>query len=161
MESIKIRDYVRDTLEPVINQMNYELVGAEYLKEGANWFLRLYIDKEKGVDLDDCQAVSERISQILDRDDPIPQAYFLEVSSPGVERILQKEKDFLRFYGSLVNVHLFVPVEGKKQIKGKLGSVDKDNLELTTTEGKILSIPREKISQVRLAWDNKGGENKK
>ncbi|MCR4440929.1 MAG: ribosome maturation factor RimP [Peptococcaceae bacterium] len=145
---------------PVVEKRGMELVAVEYVKEGGSWYLRLYIDKEGGVDLEDCQAVSGEVSELLDRTDPIPHSYFLEVSSPGIERILQTEKDFRRFRGRKVNVTTFAPVEGKKKLRGNLGEVDGDGLQLLLDGGKELKIPGKIIAQVRLAWEEEGGRVK-
>jgi ribosome maturation factor RimP len=148
----KIENLVYELARPFVETMGFELAAVEYLKEGPNWFLRLYIDKEGGVDLDDCQAVSQEISELLDEKDPIPQSYFLEVSSPGVERILQTERDFDRFRNELVNVALYSPLEGKKKHNGRLGPVTEDRLTLLLDGDKNIELPREKIAQVRIAW---------
>lgn len=152
MQGGKIQDIVYDLAEPVVESMGMEVVAVEFVKEGANWYLRIYIDKEDGIDLDDCQAVSTVISDLLDEKDPISQAYFLEVSSPGIERILFRDKDFVRFQQNLVNVHTYAPFNGSKLIMGKLGPVNKEDLTICFEDGAELSIPRSKIAQVRLAW---------
>ncbi len=154
MQGEKIHDIVYNLAEPVVESMDMELVAVEFVKEGANWYLRIYIDKEDGVDLDDCQAVSTVLSDLLDEKDPISQAYFLEVSSPGIERILFRGKDFVRFQEALVNVHTYAPINGSKVIKGKLGPVNEENLVLYLEDGEELSVPRNKIAQVRLAWQD-------
>jgi len=148
----KIQGMVFNLAKPVVEEMDLELVAVEYVKEGAGWYLRIYIDKEDGVDLDDCERVSRVLSDLLDQHDPIPQAYFLEVSSPGVERLLQRDADFVRFRGELVNVQLFSPLNGRKKLQGTLGEVDKENLQLILQDQSTLDIPRNKIAQVRLAW---------
>lgn len=152
MQDKKIQEIIYNLALPIVENMGLELASVEFVKEGANWYLRLYIDREKGVDLEDCERVSRVISDLLDQKDPIAQSYFLEVSSPGIERLLQQEKDFIRFQGKYVNVHLYKPLEGRKQIKGRLGDVDSSLLRLIMEDGVVLEIPREKISQVRLAW---------
>lgn len=161
MSGRKIQDIVFEMVEPIAAEKNLELVAVEYLKEGGNWYLRVYIDKEGGVDLDDCQSVSIEISDLLDKKDPIPQAYFLEVSSPGIERILQRDKDFLRFRGRQVVLHTYTAIDGKKKIKGELGQVNDQSIELNPNNEQTISIPREKISQVRLAWEEEEGKGKK
>jgi len=148
----KIQDQVYDLVKPVIEEMDLELVAVEYVKEGASWYLRIYIDKENGVDLDDCERVSRVLSDLLDKHDPIPQAYFLEVSSPGIERLLQRDADFVRFRGELVNVQLFSPLAGRKKLQGTLGEVNGETLQLILQDQSTLDIPRDKIAQVRLAW---------
>ena len=87
---------------PIIQNENFELVDLEYKKEGSNWYLRIYIDKPGGITLDDCQKVSEQLGEELDREDPISENYFLEVSSPGLDRPLMKDSDFIRFAGEFV-----------------------------------------------------------
>lgn len=150
----KVQDVVFALVKPVVEKQELELVAVEYLKEGANWYLRIYIDKEKGIDLDDCERASRVISDLLDEKDPIPQAYFLEVSSPGIERLLQRDVDFSRYREALVNVQLFSPLEGSKskKVQGKLGEVTAETLKLVLEDQKLLEIPRNKIAQVRLAW---------
>ena len=150
----KVQEMVFALVKPIVLNLELELVAVEYVKEGANWYLRVYIDKEKGVDLDDCARASRVISDLLDEQDPIPQAYFLEVSSPGIERLLQREQDYLKFREALVNVQLFAPLEGRKKLHGKLGEVTTETLKLALEDQRILEIPRNKIAQVRLAWED-------
>ncbi|RYD06553.1 hypothetical protein N752_02485 [Desulforamulus aquiferis] len=109
---------IKAAIEPVINELNLELVDVDYVKEGGNWYLRVFIDKLGGVDLDDCQTASEKVDVVLDELDPISQAYFLEVSSPGIERPLKKPADFERFKGHLINVTTYAPIDGNKSFKG-------------------------------------------
>lgn len=150
--SSKLLDQMLEEATPKVEALGYDLVDLELVKEGANWYLRFYIDKEGIVDLDDCQKVSEMISDWLDEEDPIPQAYFLEVSSPGIERVLRREKDFLKFAGSVVVVKLFGPWQGNKQYEGTLGQVTADHLTITDAQGQVLEIPRDMVSRVNLAW---------
>jgi ribosome maturation factor RimP len=157
----KINEFVFELVKPIVEEKGLEVVAVEYVKEGGNWFLRIYIDKEGGVELEDCQEVSREVSSILDKKDPIPQSYFLEVSSPGIERLLQTEKDFLKFRGSIVVVHTYVPIDGQKKIKGALGIVDEEIIEILCDEEKVIRVPREKVSQVRLAWEEEEGRSKK
>lgn len=152
MSGKKVENIVLNMAQPVVENMGYELTAVEYIKEGSNWFLRIYIDKENGVDIDDCQGVSQKISELLDNNDPIPQSYFLEVSSPGIERILQTDKDFMRFQGENININLYSAIDGRKKYTGKLGPVSTDKMSLVQDDGTIIELPREKIAQVRLAW---------
>ncbi len=154
MQDKKTQDAVYELVKPVIEAQGLELVDVEFVKEGPNWYLRVYIDKENGVDLDDCQEISGIISDLLDKADPISQSYFLEVSSPGIERPLKREKDFLKYKNHLVHVSTFVPIEGKKILQGKLGNVTSENLGLILPNDQEIQIPRDKISQVRLAWED-------
>ena len=150
--SIKLLDQILEAAEPRVEALGYDLADLEFVKEGANWYLRFFIDKEGGVDLDDCQKVSDMLSDWLDETDPIPQAYFLEVSSSGIERVLKRDKDFLRFAGSAVAVRLFGPWQGHKQYEGILGEATATDLSITDGQGQILKIPRDMISRVNLVW---------
>lgn len=150
--SEKIQELVFNMVEPIVEQLGLELVSVEYVKEGSAWYLRFYIDNEDGVDLDDCEKASRKISDLLDQKDPISKAYFLEVSSPGIERLLQREKDFIKYRNSLVNIQLYAPWEGQKKLQGKLGEVTAEALNLVLEGPKTVEIPRKQVAQVRLAW---------
>jgi len=151
--SSKLLDQILEILAPKVAAMGYELVDVELVKEGANWYLRFYIDKETVIELDDCQKVSEMVSDWLDEADPIPQAYFLEVSSPGIERVLKRDKDFIRFAGSAVAIKLFAPWQDQKQYEGILGQVSQDYVSIVNSQGQELQIPREMVSRVNLVWN--------
>lgn len=158
--SEKIKDIVYKLAEPIIEEMGFELIDVEFVKEGAGWYLRLYIDKEGGVDLDDCQAVSNKVSDLLDKEDPIPQSYFLEVSSPGIERILKTDEDFIKYRGSEVKIRTYTSLHGKKEFLGTLESAQEDVLLISEKDGSEIKIPRTQISQVRLSWEGIGGKEK-
>lgn len=152
----KIIETVEHIAAPIIEDLNLELVEVEYVKEGKNWFLRVYIDKESGIDIEECAVVSERVSEQLDAldPDPIPHNYFLEVSSPGAERPLKKQEDFERAVGKHVNVKLYEPLEGEKMYEGTLLSFEEDELTveyMIKTRKKQISIPLEKVAKARLA----------
>ncbi|MFZ5649553.1 MAG: ribosome maturation factor RimP [Bacillota bacterium] len=134
---------------PVIEDLGMELVDVEFVKEGGRWLLRVYIDKPGGITHSDCEAVSQRLDALLDEKDPIPQSYYLEVSSPGIERPLKKLEDFLRFSGHEVQVTTYAPVEGKKKFTGKLEGADAGALFLEV-EGGRMSIPMDQVSSARL-----------
>jgi ribosome maturation factor RimP len=120
-----IVDAVTDILTPIIDENNFELVDTEFIKEGSNWILRIYIDKEDGVNIDDCQIVSEYLGKKLDNTELIKYSYNLEVSSPGIERIIKKDSDFERFKGKFVKVRLYKKYNDKKEYVGKLmGLID-------------------------------------
>ncbi len=106
-----VEEAVEKLLEPGLEREGLELVDVEYVRE-RNWILRIYIDKEGGVDLNDCQTVSEKAGMLLDEADLIPDNYMLEVSSPGLDRVLKKDKDFIRYTGEDVDVKRFAPLEG-------------------------------------------------
>lgn len=148
----RIVDKVSEIIEPIIEDLGYELVETEFIKEGSDWFLRVYIDSENGVKIDDCADISKAISGKLDENDVIIQAYNLEVSSPGIERVLKKDKDFQRFKGSKVSVKLFTNFQDKKQFTGNLGEVDEESLKIISEEE--ISIPRDLISRVNLLWED-------
>jgi ribosome maturation factor RimP len=120
MAKRQVEDLAAELVQPIVDKLSYELVDVEFLKEGANWYLRVYIDKPSGIAIEDCQAVSEELSDRLDETDPIKQSYILEVSSPGLERPLKKDADFEKFKGEPVEVKLFQPVNGKKVFEGDL-----------------------------------------
>ncbi len=146
----EIEEAVTKLLESQLEEEGLELVDVEYVRE-RNWILRIYIDKEGGVGLDDCQAVSDRAGALLDEADLIPDNYMLEVSSPGLDRVLKKDKDFIRYTGEEVDVKLFAPLDGKKAFTARLlGLGDEGALLLEMEDGEQMTLSRDKISQVRL-----------
>jgi len=148
--SAGIQKVVEDMLSGYLNENGFELVDVEYVKEGSNWFLRIYVDKEGGIDIDDCSRISEYASAKLDEQDPITNAYFLEVSSPGAERPLKKPDDVRKAVGKHVYVTTYEPVGGSKEFEGKLLSFDGEQLVVET--GKTQSvIPYGKVASARLA----------
>ncbi|AZP05433.1 ribosome maturation factor RimP [Jeotgalibaca ciconiae] len=152
----RVVDVVKEAVLPVVEERNFELVDVEFLKEGKSWFLRIYIDKPGGIDIEECAWVSERVSDILDAmdPDPIPQAYFLEVSSPGAERPLKTDKDLQNAIGSYVHLSYYQAIEGEKFHEGTLLAVTEDFVQLeikVKTRTKTVEIPRDKIAKARLA----------
>ncbi|QQE76168.1 ribosome maturation factor RimP [Brevibacillus composti] len=147
----KVTDIVTDLVTPILDELGLELVEIEYKKEGSNWFLRVFIDNETGnIDIDDCGLVSERLSQRLDEVDPIPTAYFLEVSSPGAERPLRKENDFRKAVGRHVHITTKEPIEGETTFEGELISFEDGKLRVKETK-KTYVIAREQIDTARMA----------
>lgn len=147
---------VTELVTPILEVENFELVEVEFVKEGKNWFLRIFIDKEGGIDIEECAWVSEKVSEKLDAidPDPIPQAYFLEISSPGAERPLKKEADYEQAIGSYIHVSLYQPMDGEKQFEGFLDAVDQDSLTMTyriKTRTKTQLFDRKNIAKARLA----------
>ena len=126
----KIEEKVENLLEDKIKTLGYILYDVEYVKEGKDYYLRIYIDNDKGITLEDCELVSNNITDILDEEDYIKEQYFLEVSSPGVERVLRKDKHLKNNIGAKVQIKLFKPFEGKKEYIGILKSFDDLNIEL-------------------------------
>lgn len=142
-----------ELIMPVIEQNRFELVDVEFVKEGSSWYLRLYVDKEGGITIDDCETVSRAMSDILDREDYIEESYILEVSSPGLGRPLKKDKDFVRSIGSEVEIRLYKPIEKQKEFTGFLKSFDKDNVVIELEDGSEKSFLRSDIALIRLAFD--------
>jgi ribosome maturation factor RimP len=146
----KIKAAVEEMILPYLTENGFELVDVEYVKEGSNWFLRVFVDKEGGIDIDDCGRISEVLSEKLDKNDPIPSAYFLEVSSPGAERPLKKPEDVKKAVGKDVFVTTYEPVDGQKEFEGRLLSFEEDIL-LIQTGKKEFGIPYGKVASARLA----------
>ncbi len=147
-----VEQQVAQLVAPLIGEKGLELVDIEYVKEGASWYLRIYIDKEGGVELDDCADVSHAVSDVLDRADPIPQSYMLEVSSPGLERPLKKEEDFQRFQGKMVTVKLNAPFHGYQEFTGYLAGLIDGEIVLEY-EGEKVAIPRSLTVKTHLALE--------
>lgn len=151
MKREHIEDLVSQEVEKIIAPTKLELVDVEYVRE-RNWYLRVFIDKEGGVDLEDCQSVSEKLSKILDEKDPISDNYLLEVSSPGLDCVLRKEKDFIRYAGRTVDIHFFKPHDGTKLMVAEI--VKKEGTLLTVQkDGKEEQLDMSEISQIRLHID--------
>jgi len=148
--SAPIKSVVEELLSPILERGGYELVDMEYVKEGSNWFLRVFVDKPGGIDIDDCGKISEELSAKLDEKDPIPNAYFLEVSSPGAERPLKKTDDFRKAVGKYVYLTTYEPVDGKKEFEGTLLSFDGETAAVEVGR-KQFNIPYPKIAAARLA----------
>lgn len=147
---------VTELVTPILDEKNFELVEVEFVKEGKSWFLRVFIDKEGGIDIEECAYVSEQLSDKLDQmdPDPIPQAYFLEVSSPGAERPLKKESDYEKAVGEYIHASLYQPFEGEKAYEGFLESYDEDQLTMKIrikTREKVITLDRKNIAKARLA----------
>ena len=138
---------------PILDEMGFELVDVEYVKEGKEYFLRAYIDKPGGITIDDCVAVSRRMNEILDREDYIPDVYTFEVSSPGLGRPLKKEKDFARNVGRDVEIRLYKAVNGQKELEGMLKAYDADTVTILVEEEQEIVVQRADIALIRLAFD--------
>lgn len=148
-----IEEKVEKLLRPIIEKEGYELYDVEYSKEGKNYFLRIFIDNEKGIDLNDCEKVNDAITDILDEENYIKEQYFLEVSSPGIERILRKDKHLEQNIGKQINVKLFKKDEnGKKEYLGILKKFDEQNINMEQEEQEI-KIERKNIAQVKTVYN--------
>lgn len=136
---------------PILEAKNIELFDVDYVKEGSDWYLRVYIDKEGGVTIDDCQSVSREFNEILDRENYIDDAYIFEVSSPGLMRPLKKEKDYQKSIGKLIDIKLYQPVNNKKEYTGILKEYDKDTVTLMI-DGEELVVKRSELAMIRWAY---------
>lgn len=138
---------------PITEELGFELVDVEYVKEGSTWYLRVYIDKPSGITVDDCEVVNRRVGDKLDELDYIEDSYIFEVSSPGLGRPLKKDKDFNRSLGEEVEVRLFRPVERSKEFVGLLKAFDKDTITLELENEEELVLERNAIALIRLTFD--------
>ncbi len=153
MKKADIEKKTEELVMPIIERFGYELWDVEYVKEGSDYYLRIYADKEGGFTVDDCEVVSRAIDPLLDEEDFISDAYILEVSSPGLTRKLVKDRDFDRSIGRLIRVNLYKAVDGEKSYVGNLKEYDNENLTVEITADNIVTIPRNNISMVRLEFE--------
>ena len=144
----KVTETVTALAAPIAAELGLELWDVEYVREAGQWFLRVYIDKDGGVSISDCEALSRALDPVLDEADPIPDSYVFEVSSAGAERELKRPGDFERFMGSPVEVRLYKPVDGSKSFVGTLSGYS-GGVSLTAA-GKTLTFEKSQIAQVRL-----------
>ena len=148
-----IEEKVTKLVEPIIENLGYELYDVEYAKEGKNYFLRIFIDNEKGIDLNDCEKVNDAVNDILDTENYIKEQYFLEISSPGIERVLRKDKHLEKNIGEEISIKLFKKDEnGKKEYLGKLKDFNKEKIVIEQEEQDI-DIERKNISQIKTVYN--------
>lgn len=156
-ESMSVREQYEQKAEamaqPIIDQFGFELVDVEYVKEAGNWYLRFYIDKEGGITVDDCEAVSRIFSDKLDELDFIEDAYIMEVSSPGLGRPLKKEKDYARSMRKEVEIRTYRPINKEKEFYGILSAYDESSVTITTEDQKEQTFEKADIALIRLAFD--------
>lgn len=145
-----LTDQLEEIIRPIVLSEGMELVELEFTRQGQRWYLRIYIDKEDGVNLGDCENISRQVEQALDVEDPIPQQYVLEVSSPGLDRPLKQKRDFLRSRGKLIRLFTSVTVGGKRDLVGILKSIEEDLIQLELRDGETLCIPLADIAKARL-----------
>ena len=150
-EEIEAR--TEELVMPLITKHQFELVDVEFVKEGSNRYLRLYIDKEGGITVNDCEAISRPFSDLLDVEDYIEESYILEVSSPGLGRPLKKDKDFKRHLGDEVEIRLLRPVDRRKEWEGILTAYDDHTVTIETEEGEEKVFERTSLALIRLALD--------
>lgn len=149
---IEIEERTEALVLPIMETNDFELVDVEYVKEGANWYLRVYADKEGGINIDDCVTISRSLEEKLDQEDFIEDAYILEVSSPGLGRPLKKEKDCLRSIGKSIDVKLYQAIEKQKEFTGILKESTQDHLVITVDE-KDITFEKKSIASARLSLD--------
>lgn len=156
MAKLKIKDLVAQELSTFLKENEYELYNVEFVKEAKDWFLRVYIDRAEntagsGISTDDCEKVSRYLSTKLDEIDPIEQNYYLEVSSPGMDRALLNEKDYTKYAGEIVDVILYKGIDGNKKISGKLVGLIDGNIVIIDEKQNKIEIPMEKAAKTKLA----------
>ena len=151
-QQAQIHRQVEEICESLVVSEGMELVDLEYRREGRRWMLRLFIDKEGGVNIDDCARISRELGDLLDVKDVIPQAYVLEVSSPGLNRRIRKKEDFSRFAGQTVQLWLVSPKDGRRKIVGELVGVEGEEVVVTASEGRF-SVALEDIARANLIYE--------
>jgi ribosome maturation factor RimP len=142
---------VEELVLPITNEHNIEIVDVEYVKEAGEYYLRIFIDKDGGVSLNDCEVVTRAINPILDEKDPIKENYFLEVSSPGLDRPLKKEKDFVRYAGRDVEVKLYKPINGLKHFEAELVELVDNKVVKLIVDKEEMEFDKKDIALIRLA----------
>lgn len=147
-----IEEKVEQLIEKTINELGYELYDVEYAKEGKDYFLRIFIDKNEGIDLNDCEKVNDAVNPILDAADYIKEQYFLEISSPGIERTLRKDKHLKQNIGEKVEIKLFKPINKQKNIIGILKDYNAEQIEIETSE-EFCKIDRKNISVIKTVYE--------
>lgn len=151
MKRADIEKLVESMSNEIAEDLGFEIVDVEYVKEGADMYLKVYIDKPGGINIDDCQLFSQKLNPILDEKDPIKEYYFLEVSSPGLNRPLKKDKDFERSIGSQVEIGLYAPIDGSKSYSGVLLEYDGDMIVIEDESSNRVEIERKAIAKINLA----------
>jgi len=149
MAKKRIEEIVEELALPIVEKNSFELVDIEFVKEGQNWYLRVYIDKDGGINIDDCQIVSEELSDRLDEVDPIKQSYFLEVSSPGLDRPLKTERDFEKNKGQKVEIKLYKPIDGKKSFEGELIGLINNKIVIKQDDIETFEFDRDAVASVK------------
>lgn len=151
MKNKEAVEKAKELLKPMLDENEFELWDIELVKEGANLYLRVFIDKEGGISLDDCEAVSRFLSEKLDEVDPVSQPYMLEVSSPGINRELKKDTDFIRYIGEIVDIKLYKAKDKVKEYQGELKALENQIVIIVDEDGKSHSFERKEIAICRLA----------
>ncbi|QDP40212.1 ribosome maturation factor RimP [Radiobacillus deserti] len=152
--SAKVTEITEELVRPILMDLQLDLVDIEFEKEGKNWFLRVFVDKPGGVDIEECGQVSEQLSEKLDAEDPVTVPYFLEVSSPGAERPLKTVEDIKKNVDKNVHVKLYEKMDGEKEFEGVLKSFEEDVITLEIrikSRKKEIQLPYDKVAKIRLA----------
>lgn len=150
-EFVAVKDDVFALALPAVEELGYQLVDVEYVKEGPRWFVRIFLYRPEGVSLEDCQKVSSAVEALFETNDPVKTAYYLEVSSPGAERVLKHDREFHIFQGRLVKLTTKEPVEKEQVFYGQLGPVTENSVILHDPQGAPRSFERGNVKQIRLA----------
>jgi ribosome maturation factor RimP len=145
----KVESTISEIVTPIAEKHGYELVDVEYKKEGSNWYLRIFIDKEGGITIEDCENVSRELDETLD-EKLIPEAYILEVSSPGLDRPLKKDADFEKYKGKIVDIKLYKSIDKQKEFQGELLGLENNIIKIMSETGNVLEFERENVAMVRL-----------
>jgi len=148
----KLLQEVRQVVEPILESQEFELVDLEYQRESQGWVLRIYLDRQGGVSLDDCAGISHEVGAVLEVKDLIPSAYILEVSSPGLTRPLKKPEDFNRFRNQMVKIKLYEPLDGRRNFKGTLLGLEGDRVRVEA-EQQVYELPLQRIAKANLEID--------
>ncbi|SDB10019.1 ribosome maturation factor RimP [Eubacterium oxidoreducens] len=138
---------------PILEEYGFELYDIEYVKEGADYYLRIYIDKEGGITINDCEVVSRKMNEILDREDYIKEQYIFEVSSPGLGRVLKKNRHFEKSIGEEIEIKLYKALNHSKEFTGILRSYDKDTITIEINENETMTFAKKEVALARLALD--------
>lgn len=151
----KIEKLVEEMAAPICEERGLRVYDVEYKKEGPDWFLRVFLYGEDGVGLEDCETVSRALSDVLDKEDPIEAAYCLEVSSPGLERVLTRDWHFESAIGETVEIRFYAPRDGKKKLTGILKAYNKETITVETEGGEDLCLEMDKVAKVQTLFDGK------
>ena len=152
MKKSEVELIVKNNALPIADELNFELVDVEYIKEGPYMYLKIYIDKVGGVTIEDCQKMSGKINEKLNEIDPIEENYFLEVSSPGLDRPLKTDKDLMKNMNNDIEISLYKSIDGKKKYKGELINFDENEIEIKDEKNVHFKLDRDVISKINLAF---------
>jgi len=150
----KVAETVTDFVLPIAHSEDLNLIEVEFLKEGSDWILRIFLENKDGdLTIEECEKVSRSLSMILDEEDPIDKSYILEVSSPGIERPLKSEADFERFQGELIAVKTFKKINGEKEFVGTLEKFEEDSITLTLKNGEEITVDYSLVARANLTFE--------